>query len=386
MGVPSGERGVQVHAVLLLEEGGTGPQDIVEQASRCLAEHQRVKGFTVWPFPEFPLTHTLKIKKQEVLDYVLSSVSAEESTGAVRSAEEAGEVPVLHRLLADMTSMPVESIHPGMTLGEDLNLDSLSRVELLAALESELEIYLDESQISADTTVEELQTLLASGSEVSRVQRYLEWPLNRLVCMGRICLQSLLLTPLLWLVAPSQVEGKENLKELQGPVIFIANHQSHLDTPAVLKALPVSWRRRTAVAAAADFWFTGSRVKELLATSMFNAFPFSRTDSIRPTLEHCGRLLDRGWSILIYPEGTRSETGHMGSFRSGAGLVAVELGVPVVPMHIYGTYEILPKNQNIPRRRGIRVRVGKPLRFQLNTPYSEATVTLEKAVKLLESG
>jgi len=383
MGVPSGERGVQVHAVLLLKEGVTEPQDIIEQASRRLAEHQRVQGFTVWPFPEFPLTRTFKIKKQEVLDYVLSGTLAKEPASLVPTVGKANEVPVLYRLLADMTSMPVENIRLNMALGEDLNLDSLGRVELLAAVESELDIYVDESQISADTTVEELQALLASESEVSREQGHLEWPLNRLVGLGRAVLQSFLVFPLVRLVAPLRVEGKENLKGLRGPVLFATNHQSHIDTPVVLDALPVSWRRRTAVAAAADFWFAGGRVKRLLATSLFNAFPFSRTDSIRPTLEHCCWLLDRGWSVLIYPEGTRSETGQMAPFKSGLGLMAIELGMPVVPIHIRGTYEVLTKGRTIPRRQRIHVRFGKALQFPLKTPYTEATKALEEAVKLL---
>jgi hypothetical protein len=92
------------------------------------------------------------------------------------------------------------------------------------------------------------------------------------------------------------------------------------------------------------------RGKHTLTGEIVNAFPFSRTDSIRPSLEHCARLLDRGWSILIYPEGTRSITGQMGPFKSGVGLMAVELGVPVVPVNISGTYQLLPKGRAIPRR------------------------------------
>jgi long-chain acyl-CoA synthetase len=383
IGVPGGERGVQVHAVLLLKEGVTEPQGIVEQANKRLVEHQRIQGVTIWPLPEFPLTHTLKIKKQEVLDYVLKSASGEGFTSAIPAVGKASEVPVLHRLLVDVAGVSMKNIKPSMTLGEGLNLDSLGRVELLAAIESELDTYVEESQVSADTTVEELQALVTSGGEVSGEQGYSEWPLNRFVGLGRALLQSFLIFPLLRLVTPLEVEGRDNLKGLQGPVLFATNHQSHLDTPVVLAALPVSWRRRTAVAAAADFWFAGGRVKKLLATSLFNAFPFSRTDSIRPTLEHCCWLLDRGWSVLIYPEGTRSETGQMAPFKSGLGLMAVELGVPVVSIHIRGTYEVLAKGQTIPQRGRVHVRVGKALQFPLKTPYTEATKALEEAVKVL---
>ncbi len=384
LGVPKGESGVQVHAVLLLKEERTTSQDIVDHVNKGLADHQRVQAVTVWPFPDFPRTHTLKVKKQEVLDYVLKGILAEGPAEMAPAVGKVSEVPILHRLLASLAGVPMQSIHPSMTLGEDLNLDSLGRVELLAAVESELDTYVDESYVSTGTTVEELEAVVASAGEVSKEQVQLDWPLSRLVRLGRAILQLFLVFPLLRTVAPLKVEGRENLKDLRPPVLFAVNHQSHLDTPTVLAALPITWRSRTAVAAAADFWFAAGRSRKLLATFVFNAFPFSRTDSIRPTLKHCCRLLDRGWSVLIYPEGTRSETGQMGSFKSGAGLMAVELGMPVVPIHIRGTHEVLPKGQTMPRRGRVQVRIGKALRFPLQTSYIEATKTLEEAVKVLE--
>jgi long-chain acyl-CoA synthetase len=384
LGVPTKRGEVSVHAVLLLQKLTPPSERIIEQANKQLAEHQRVQGFTIWPLPEFPLTHTLKIKKQEILDYVLRIDSEKEPTQVLSTVTKAAEAPVLYRLAADVAGVPLENICPTKSLEENLNLDSLGRVELLAAVESELGIYVDESQISADTTVEELRALVTSGIQVSREQVYLEWPLNRFLGLGRTVLQSFLIFPFLRLVAPIKAEGEGNLNVLQGPVLFVANHQSHLDTPSVLAALPMTWRRRTAVAAAADFWFTRGRIRKLLAPSIFNAFPFPRTGVIRPALEYCCRLLDRGWSILIYPEGTRSETGYMGSFKAGAGFMAVELGVPVVPIHILGTHEILPKNKVIPRLGRIHICVGKALLFPHKTQYPEATKALEEALRIME--
>ena len=130
-------------------------------------------------------------------------------------------------------------------------------------------------------------------------------------------LQSFLIFPLLGLIAPLKVKGRENLTELKGPLLFAANHQSNLDAPVVLATLPLKWRFHTAVAAAADAWFAGKRRKTLVATLLFNGFPFSRTGSIRPSLEHCSRLLDRDWSILIFFEGDIIDTGQMEPFKSG---------------------------------------------------------------------
>lgn len=384
VGVSGQDGDVNVHAVLLLEESALSPENIVQQANGRLAEHQRIRAFTVWPFESFPLTHTLKVKKQEVLAHVLREAAGQTPPTPALSPEKSSDSPPVYRLLSGLAEMPVENIHSSMSLEADFKLDSLGRVELLSAIESELGLYVDEASISSETTVAELEYLIASAGSASKEEVRLEWPLNRLARLGRAVLGTSLVFPLLRLFASIEVRGKENLKGLSPPVLFAANHQSHLDTPVILSSLPESWRRRVAVAAAADFWFAAGRGKTFLATLLFNAFPFSRTDAIRPTLEHCSRLLDRGWSVLIYPEGTRSETGEMAPFKSGTGMMAVELGVPVVPIHVRGTHEILPRGQSMPKRGKVRVQIGKPLRFPLKTRYCDATAAVEEAEKQLE--
>ena len=290
---------------------------------------------------------------------------------------------MLHSIVAEVADVPVETLHPPDALGEDLGLDSLRRVELLATLEAELGIYLDESQVSGTTTVEELEAMVARAGEASSKPAYPEWALSGLARLGRAAFQSLLAFPILRLFMSGKAHGVEHMNGLRGPVLFAANHLSHMDTPTVLAALPGHRRSRTAVAAAADVWFDRGRLPAGLAALLFNAFPFSRTDSIRPSLEHCGRLLDRGWSVLIYPEGTRSASGRMGPFKSGTGLMAVELGVPVVPLYIQRTYEVLSRDQLFPRRGRVRVRFGRALRFTRGASFIEATKTIEEAVRAL---
>ncbi len=382
LGIPK-EDGVQLHAVLLLKDGAPPAQDILEQANKRLAEHQCVRSATLWPFSDFPRTYSLKVKKQEVLDYLLKGALAMGLAGVPAATPNTTEAPALDRLLAKMTGISVADLRPTMALGQTLKLDSLGRVELLAAVESELGVFVDEAQVSAATTVEQLEALVASGGGTPLEEGYAKWPLNRFIVLVRTVLQSLLVFPITRLAVSLSVDGVEHVNELKGAVLFAANHQSHIDTPVVLAALPLNWRGRIAVAAAADFWFARSPARSLLATLIFNAFPFSRGDSIRPTLERCSRLLDKGWSVLIYPEGTRSTTGHMGVFKTGAGLTAVELGVSVVPVHISGTYRVLPKNQALPQRAPVRVRFGEALRFPPGTPYAEATKELQEAVEAL---
>ncbi len=374
---PAGQE-VEVHAVLLLREGAGSPQSIVDAANASLAEHQRVRGHTVWPDADFPRTHTLKVKKQAVSERVMDLRAGRRP---VAPASTAQPVSPFACLVARHTEVEPERVTGGARLGADLGLDSLARVGLLAALETEMGVYLDESQVSSETTVSELEALASGASATAKAYRYPEWPLGLPARLGRAAAHALMVAPLLRLFAPLKVEGRERLAGTEGPVIFAVNHQSHADTPAVLAALPARWRGRTAVAAAADFWFSGRSARAALASFLFNAFPFSRGGAVRPSLERCAHLLDRGWSVLIYPEGTRSATGEPGPFKSGTGLMAVEMGVPVVPVWVSGTKALLPKNGALPRRSRVSVRFGVPLRFHQGASYIEANAAIERAVR-----
>ncbi|MBI4337918.1 MAG: AMP-binding protein [Chloroflexi bacterium] len=384
VGLPRQGQDIQVHAVLLMRDGKADARAAVEAANGALADHQRIQGATVWPEVDFPRTHTLKVKKHQVLEQLLRLKAGTKPTAPV-GADQAAPATPLAQLLSRLLQVPAGQLQPAMRLGSELGMDSLGRVELLAAVETEMGVYLDESQVSADTTLEELEVQVAQVGQVAQRPRYWQWPLHPLARLGRASAQALLAFPVLRLLAPVRVQGAEHLKGLQGPVLFAANHLSHLDTPAVLAALPARWRSRTAVAAAADVWFGKERWKAVAAAFLFNAFPFSRTGSVRPSLEHCSRLLDKGWSVLIYPEGTRSISGRIGPFKSGTGLMAVEMGVSVVPVHVQGTYEVLSKDQTVPRRGRVQVCFGKPLQFSRKTSYIEATRAVEAAMRALEA-
>lgn len=159
----------------------------------------------------------------------------------------------------------------------------------------------------------------------------------------------------------TRVEGLDVLDGLDGPVIFVANHASHLDTPLVLLSLPDAWRRRTAVAAAADYFFD-TWWRAVGSALVFNTFPLDRrTGAGVSTLT--GVLAD-GWNVLVFPEGTRSLDGYVGRFQLGAAHLAVRHGVPVVPIAHRGTFAAMPRGASWPGRgrRQLSVRLGTPLR------------------------
>jgi long-chain acyl-CoA synthetase len=207
------------------------------------------------------------------------------------------------------------------------------------------------------------------------------WPLSRQAGLARTAIQAGLFG-LLPVLTPSRVIGREVLDGLEGPFLFAANHVSHFDTPVLLRALPRRLRARTTVAAAKDYFFT-RRLRGLSAGLLFNAFPLSRTANLWPPLEQFGFLAERGWSILFFPEGTRSLTGEMQQFRGGIGVLAVELGIPVVPIRTEGLAAVLPRGTRWPRRGQCSVRFGVPLRFERDTSYGDATAAIEAAVRSL---
>jgi len=169
------------------------------------------------------------------------------------------------------------------------------------------------------------------------------------------------LSPLFRSQVTPHVAGLDVLDRVSPPVLFVANHASHLDTPLILCSLPTSWRRRTAAAAAADYFFD-TWWRAIGSALVFNTFPIERrggTLSATP-----GDLLADGWNLVIFPEGTRSTDGWVGSFRGGAAWLAVEHGVPVVPVAHRGTFAAMPRGQGWPSRgrRPVTIRFGEPLR------------------------
>ena len=165
-----------------------------------------------------------------------------------------------------------------------------------------------------------------------------------------------------------RVLGHEHLAGLDGPVVFVANHSSHMDTPAILRALPARWRRRTAVAAATDYFYRKRRNAHAVSL-LFNTVPMERNGGgLEPgATSHVDRLIDEGWSLLVFPEGTRSRDGTVGRLRSGAAVLAAEHGLPIVPIFISGTLEVMPPGRRwmrrgLARRHPIQIRFGEAIR------------------------
>ncbi|MCW3010703.1 MAG: 1-acyl-sn-glycerol-3-phosphate acyltransferase, partial [Solirubrobacterales bacterium] len=175
------------------------------------------------------------------------------------------------------------------------------------------------------------------------------------------------------------IAGHENLTALAGPVLFVANHASHMDTPALLRALPPRWRRRTAVAAAADYFYADKKLAATVSLA-FGTVPLQRRGGGLETLEHVSRLFADRWSLVMFAEGTRSRDGSVGPLRSGAAVLAARHGLPIVPVHVGGTHAAMPTGERwmsrkpgrgIGGRHPIDIRFGAPIRAREGEAHHE---------------
>ncbi|MDG2112960.1 MAG: lysophospholipid acyltransferase family protein [Actinomycetota bacterium] len=182
--------------------------------------------------------------------------------------------------------------------------------------------------------------------------------------------------------ARPNIRGLDRLHDLDGPAIFAANHQSHADTPVMITSIPEPWRHKLVVAAAADYFF-GNRFSAAMSALFIGAIPIERNSVNRNTIEKAVNLLRSGWSLVLYPEGGRSPDGWGQEFRPGAAFLAKQANVPVVPVHIRGTFNILRKGRNWPKRSRSVVNFGRPISFAEDDNNRRFTRKLQQSVESL---
>jgi 1-acyl-sn-glycerol-3-phosphate acyltransferase len=185
--------------------------------------------------------------------------------------------------------------------------------------------------------------------------------------------------PLAHAIAAPEVRGAEFLELVETPAIFVANHASHVDTGLLLSILPVRFRHRTVVAGAADYFFDRRWKAHLFALGL-GVVPIERHKVNRRSVDTAARLLDEGWNLIIFPEGGRSPDGWFQEFGGGAGYLARRTGRPVVPVHIDGTWAILPKDAARLRRSHTRISFGTSLSLAEGEDARRFGVRIETAL------
>ena len=382
----------RVHAVIVLDDGAThdvtsAMDAAVRAANATLLDHQRIRTASVWPFGALPRTEgTQKLKRSAIRESVASGT---------RPVSTAGGDTVEGLIARFAHGREVDAA----TTIEELGLSSLERVELMVALEDRFQTRLDERRFSHASSVADLKSLVTTTDAAEGREEPVDFPTwNRAwpVSLVRRLSQATWILPLARLYARAEVQGLHHLHAIEGPVVYASNHQSHMDGPVILAALPGHLRARVAPAMSKEFfkahffpadytwrqWFTSS-LNYYLAAFFFNAFPLPQREAgARHTLSYMGTITSEGWSVLIFPEGVRSTSGDIKPFRGGVGMIGAKLELPVIPVRLDGIDRILPTGSSVARPGRVRVAFGAPLRLH-GEDYASLANRVEQAVRAL---
>lgn len=351
--------GPEARAVLVMQHAASAGT-AVENANRELAEFQQIRHWSVWPEPDFPRTSTGKILKRDVA-----------------------------RRLATANDETQPS--------SDLNLDSLGRVQLQAQLEQQYGIALDDSALQSAASQEDISRLIeqanASPRNSTTEHLFWHWPWNPAMQLLRAAFLELMAMPLVRFLAQPQVICRATHWP-KAPALIVANHLTSYDAPFILYALPGKIRRRVAIAMAGEMLLDYRKGRKQgnwclnflspfaywLITGLFNVFPLPQFSGFRRSFQHAGEALDRGYSVVVFPEGRRSGDGRPQPFKSGAGLLWKSLGAEAIPVRIDGLGELKVSGSRWFRSGRITVSVGEPLPLDTSLTPEELTEQLRQAV------
>ncbi|NNE98850.1 MAG: hypothetical protein HKN25_07500, partial [Pyrinomonadaceae bacterium] len=305
------------------------------------------------------------------------------------------------------------------SLGKDLALDSLSRTELLGAIEDRYQIDLDESAISENTTVAEIEEMIQvetvqGVANIGREQNKPPpsfsrpyWALAFPMSWIRIVFYYLVLYPCTRVMCWVKSRGRENLRPLRGPVLFAANHVTLADSGLIMSVMPHRFRTRLAIAMggerlkryrypAADLpLFTKFRLvfQYWASTGLMNAFPLPKRSGFRKSFDYAGEAVDSGYNILIFPEGELAEDGKLQNLRQGIGVLADGLQIPVVPVVFRDLYELKTKvkargqgKQYFVKPGTVTVVFGEPIYYESEDTAASFTDKLEGRFRALLGG
>jgi long-chain acyl-CoA synthetase len=373
-------------------------QNIVQRANQTLAEYQRMRAWFVWPEEDFPRSSTQKPRRNVIRDAVEAGLRGQAPENAASPLSE---------LLTRITGRAAPSLMPDANLESGLGLSSLERVELLSALEDRYQVDLSETKFATAATVGDLEKLLQGERGAHRQlhelhapgfhyhYHYPRWALRWPTTWVRLASHYLLARPAVFLLGWPRVTGRENLLGVRGPLLVISNHVADVDIGFIQFALPARLRHKLATATRGEAlealrspgsdrpWFLRiyDRVQWTLGVALLNLFPLPRQSGFRKSFAYAGEAVDRGYSVLVFPEGKYTEDGKLCPFRTGVGLLANNLRIPILPMRIDGLFEIKKAGKKSAAPGKIQVRIGKPVRFAPESDPEEIARALQKAVE-----
>jgi long-chain acyl-CoA synthetase len=378
-------------------------QDIVHRANEALAEYQRMRAWFVWPDEDFPRSSTQKPRRNVIRDAV---------EAGLRGQAPANVASPLAELLTRITGRSIQNMQnlmPDANLESGLGLSSLDRVELLSALEDRYQVDLNETNFANAATVGDLEKLLqderSGGGKHDPALRprrlyspafhYPRWTLRWPTTWLRLASHYLLARPAVFLLGWPRVTGIENLRGVRGPLLVVSNHIADVDVGFIQTALPARLRHKLATATGGEAlellrspapdraWFRRiyDRLQWTLGVALLNLFPLPRQSGFRKSFAYAGEAVDRGYSVLVFPEGKHTTDGKLCPFRTGVGLLANNLRIPILPMRIDGLFEVKNAGKKFTAPGRICVRIGRSMQFAPESDPKEIARALQKAIE-----
>jgi long-chain acyl-CoA synthetase len=382
-------------AVLLLNPAHSNDDSAaraaIGSANTGLAEYQRMRSWILWPEPDFPRTTTGKPRLSVIAGRAVQILNGGQSESSANEAPNS---------LRDVLSRFTQSTGPANHLEKELNLSSLDRVELMSALEEKFHVELNETEFSNAKTVADVERLLQQPAARRTEYAYPRWTQRAPVRWLRLAVYYALVWPATQILGHPRIVGRENLHGLHGPLLIVSNHITRrADIGLILAALPRWYRHRLAIAMGGETlqqmrhpprdWFIPKRwayqLGYWLVTALFNVFPLPQYSGFRESFRFAGESVDRGYSVLVFPEGevNNTATGEMAPFQSGIGLLAENLGVPIIPIRLDGVWQMKRQHRRLARFGELTVRIGAPLPFPLGTSAEAVARELDNVVRTL---
>ncbi len=376
-------------AVLLMSDPQLGAETVVKAANERLAEYQRMRQWCVWPGDDFPRTSTQKPKMNVIMDYVSSRIAGKTTPSTVTGP--------LADLLRRFSGESAVGLDPAATLATDLQLSSIDRVELLGALEDRFQVDLNESKFTSATTVGELEKMLRRPEARRTDYAYPRWARSWPVSWLRLLVYYLISWPATFIMTRPKVWGAENLDDMTDPMLIICNHVTQVDIGYILYSLPFRYRHRLAVAMLGEmleamrrppagmslFKSLVERLSYFLVVALFDVFPLPQQSGFRKSFAYAGECADLGYSLLVFPEGRRTQNGEISEFQAGIGMLAKRLDLPVIPMRIDGLFRLKRQRKKLARPGAVQVRIGRPVRFAADSDPEWIARDLEQRVRQL---
>ncbi len=371
--------------------------EIVAKANSGLNVHQRVDNYFIFRGDDFPRTSTMNVKKRELLEKIKESEKGGKSKLATDLAEEyKGKEKDIYSIIEKIKKTGNKKGEDA-ELEKDLGMDSMDIINFSTEIEKNYGIDSSQLDLSGETKIKDIEEKIKNPSKIPAKLPFFSFSYNLFFVILRTVFQFLIF-PFARMLYRTKVKGKQNLKNIDMPSAFISNHVSVMDSLVIIYSLPLNIRKKLTVVMSIGHHFSNFFGKKeniarrliegigfyLFVSLFLNVIPLSREFGFEQVFKNIGRAIDKGWNVLIFPEGGVTKDGKLQDFEPGIGVICKDMKIPVIPIRIDGLYNILRNGLlpwgHIPRLPMVEVKIGKQAYFKKGS-YEEIAKNLHNIVK-----